>query len=187
MKLIVGLGNPGQRYVGTRHNIGWEVLARLAQQFGAGARRVRFQGEVADVDIEGHKVLLLCPLTYMNLSGASVQPARDFHKLSNQDLIIVCDDFNLPLAKLRFRMRGSAGGQKGLQNIIQRLGTEEIPRLRIGVGSPPTNWNAANFVLSKFGADERKLMDGAVAESMWALRDWVVKGIEICMNQYNGA
>jgi PTH1 family peptidyl-tRNA hydrolase len=185
MKLIVGLGNPGRKYVGTRHNIGWEVLAGLVRQCGGGAPRERFQGEVVDVDMGGQKALLLCPLTYMNLSGASVQPARDFHKIDNVDLIVVCDDFNLPLAKLRFRPRGSAGGQKGLQNIIQRLGTDEFPRLRMGIGSPPPNWEAVNFVLSKFTGEERVAMDSAVATAVQALRDWVEHGVEFCMNQYN--
>jgi peptidyl-tRNA hydrolase, PTH1 family len=185
MKLIVGLGNPGRKYVGTRHNIGWEVLAGLARKWGAGAPRAKFEGEVVDVDVGGQKVLLLCPLTYMNCSGGCVQPARDFHKIENGELIVVCDDFNLPLAKLRFRPRGSAGGQKGLQDIIRRLGTDEFPRLRIGVGSPPANWDAANFVLSKFTEGERKTMDGAVATAVQALQDWVSHGIEFCMNQYN--
>lgn len=185
MKLIVGLGNPGRKYVGTRHNIGWEVLAGLAQRCGAGTPRERFQGEIVDVDLGGQRVLLLCPLTYMNCSGASVQPARDFHKIDNGALIVVCDDFNLPLARLRFRPRGSAGGQKGLQDIIRRLGTEEFPRLRIGIGSPPPHWDAANFVLSKFTVDERKTVDAAVATAVQGLQDWVSHGIEFCMNQYN--
>ena len=185
MKLIVGLGNPGRKYLGTRHNIGWEVLAGLVRQCGGGTPRERFQGELADVEIGGQKVLLLCPLTYMNCSGASVQPARDFHKIDNGDLIVVCDDFNLPLAKLRFRPRGSAGGQKGLQNIIQRLGTEEFPRLRIGIGSPPPNWDSASFVLSKFTDEERRTMDSTVATAVEGLQNWVSRGIEFCMNQYN--
>ena len=186
MKLIVGLGNPGRKYVGTRHNIGWDVLAELARRCGGGTPRERFQGEVVELDMGGQKVLLLCPLTYMNLSGASVQPARDFHKIDNVDLIVVCDDFSLPLARLRFRARGSAGGQKGLQDIIQRLGTEEFPRLRIGIGTPPPQWDPADFVLSKFNAEERKAIDVAVATAAKALEDWVAHGTEYCMNQYNG-
>ncbi len=186
MKLIVGLGNPGRKYAGTRHNIGWEVLAELARRCRGGSPRERFQGEMRDVDIGGQKVLLLCPLTYMNCSGASVQPARDFHKIDNQDLIVVCDDFNLPLARLRFRARGSAGGQKGLQDIIQRLGTDEFPRLRMGIGTPPPQWDPADFVLSKFTGEERKAIDAAISVAVQALQDWVSQGIEFCMNQYNG-
>lgn len=186
MKLIVGLGNPGRKYAFTRHNVGWDVLAALARRCGGGTPRERFQGEMLDVDIGGQKVLLLCPLTYMNCSGASVQPARDFHKIDNEDLIVACDDFNLPLARLRFRARGSAGGQKGLQDIIQRLGTEEFPRLRIGIGTPPPQWDPADFALSKFTAEERKAVDAAIATAVQALQDWVLHGTEFCMNQYNG-
>lgn len=186
MKLIVGLGNPGRKYAGTRHNIGWEVLAELGRRCGGGSPRERFQGEILDVDIGGQKVLLLCPLTYMNCSGASVQPARDFHKIDNQGLIVVCDDFNLPLARLRFRARGSAGGQKGLQDIIQRLGTDEFPRLRMGIGTPPPQWDPADFVLSKFKGEERKAIDAVISMAVQALQDWVSQGIEFCMNQYNG-
>jgi PTH1 family peptidyl-tRNA hydrolase len=133
------------------------------------------------------KVLLLCPLTYMNRSGTSVQQARDFYKLDEQDLIVVCDDYHLPVAKLRFRSKGSSGGQKGLADIIRKLGTEEFPRLRIGVGEPPPRWNTADFVLSRFSdKEERKQIDDAVRRASQALVEWVERGIEHCMNQYNG-
>jgi PTH1 family peptidyl-tRNA hydrolase len=122
----------------------------------------------------------------MNRSGASVQQARDFFKLDSQDLIVVCDDLNLPLAKLRFRPRGSAGGQKGLADIIRRLGSEEFARLRIGIDRPPPRWDPRDFVLSRFTEAEREQMDGAVDKASEALGDWVVRGIEYCMNRYNG-
>jgi PTH1 family peptidyl-tRNA hydrolase len=185
MKLIVGLGNPGRKYVGTRHNIGWEVLAELARRHAVGSPRSKFQGEIVESEIAGDKVLLLCPLTYMNCSGASVQPARDFYRLDNQGLIVVCDDFNLPLAKLRFRGKGSSGGQKGLQDIIRRLGTEEFARLRIGIGSPPPRWNVTDFVLARFTKEEQAEIEPAVSLAATALADWVERGIEYCMNQYN--
>jgi PTH1 family peptidyl-tRNA hydrolase len=121
----------------------------------------------------------------MNLSGRSVQPARDFYKLSHPDLLIVCDDFNLPLAKLRFRSAGSSGGQKGLENILQRLGTQDVPRLRIGIGQPPEGWDVADFVLSRFAKAERREMDEAVRRAADAVAVWALDGIETCMNQYN--
>jgi PTH1 family peptidyl-tRNA hydrolase len=186
MKLIVGLGNPGRKYVGTRHNVGWEVLAVLQQRLAAGKPRARFQGEVVEAAWEGERVLLLCPLTYMNGSGASVLAARDFYKLETNELIVVCDDFNLPLAKLRFRAKGSAGGQKGLQDVIRRLGTDQFARLRIGVGSPPPEWDVAAYVLSKFTKDERAEVDEAVKAATDGLSDWIRHGVEYCMNQYNG-
>jgi PTH1 family peptidyl-tRNA hydrolase len=133
----------------------------------------------------GVKALLLCPQTYMNRSGSSVLAARDFYKIDHADLLVVCDDFNLPLAKLRVRSRGSAGGQRGLQDIIRRLGTDEFPRLRIGIGTPPPSWDAADFVLSKFAKDEEPAMDAAVCRAADAVVAWATQGIATAMNQYN--
>lgn len=185
MKLIVGLGNPGRKYDGTRHNVGWEVLNRLSRRHGGGSPRKKFQAEIVDLVMEGEKVGLLFPQTFMNKSGASVQPARDFYKLENDQIIVVCDDFNLPLGKLRFRPKGSCGGQKGLRDIIGRLGSDEVPRLRIGIGSPPPNWDMADFVLSQFSGEERKQMDKAIETAADALSVWVKHNTAYCMNQYN--
>ena len=127
MKLVVGLGNPGRKYQGTRHNVGFAVLDRLREQNGLGKAKADFQGETVEADLQGARALLLWPHTFMNLSGGSVLAARDFYKLDNQDLLIVGDDFNLPLGKLRVRASGTAGGQKGLEDIIRRLGTQQIP------------------------------------------------------------
>ena len=124
----------------------------------------RFQGETVEADLDGEKVLLLTPSTYMNLSGASVLAARDFYKIPTEEILVVCDDLNLPLAKLRLRAAGSAGGQKGLEDIIRRLGTDEFARLRIGIGSPPNGWNWADFVLSKFHKEELPDMELAVGQ-----------------------
>ena len=185
MKLIVGLGNPGRKYEGTRHNVGYEVLTELVRRSGGGRPKGQFQGETVELNLEGEKTLLLWPHTYMNLSGASVQPARDFYKLENHELLIVCDDWNLPLGKLRFRSKGSDGGQKGLANILNRLGTEDVPRLRIGIGETPENWQAADYVLSRFSAAEREEMNQAVRRAADGVADWTRHGIEYCMNQYN--
>ena len=154
MKLVVGLGNPGRRYEGTRHNIGYAILAELARKFGAGPPKARFHGAVVEADLSGQKALLLSPTTFMNLSGTSVQEAKSFYKLADEDLLVVCDDLNLPVGKLRFRARGSSGGQKGLEDIIRRLGTEDFPRLRIGVGTAPEGWDWADYVLGKFTPEE---------------------------------
>lgn len=185
MKLIVGLGNPGRRYAGTRHNVGFDVVAEFARRHAAGAPRRRFQGETVDVSLAGEKVLLLCPHTYMNRSGNSVRPARDFYQLDSQDLLVVCDDFNLPVSRLRLRARGSSGGQKGLADILRTLGTDEVPRLRIGVGPPPPGWDVADFVLSRFGKEDLPSIEEAVARAADALADFVREGIDYCMNRYN--
>lgn len=186
MKLIVGLGNPGRKYEGTRHNVGYEVLAELGRRHGSGRAKTKFQAELLEASVAGEKVLLLSPVTYMNRSGSSVQPARDFYQLSNENLLVICDDINLPVAKLRFRGKGSSGGQRGLADILQRLGTDEVPRLRVGIGEPPAHWDAADYVLGRFSPQERSDIEVAVMQAADAVEDWVVHGIEKCMNQYNG-
>jgi PTH1 family peptidyl-tRNA hydrolase len=130
-------------------------------------------------------VLLLWPLTLMNRSGQSVAAAMSFYQLPLAELLVVCDDFNLPLGKLRFRGQGTAGGQKGLDDIIQRLGSEEFARLRIGIGPVPERWDPADFVLSRFTASERAVMDDAVAQAADAAECWVMEGIEVAMNKFN--
>jgi PTH1 family peptidyl-tRNA hydrolase len=186
MKLIVGLGNPGRRYQGTRHNVGFEVLAVVAQRHSDQQPKTRFQGELVEANVGGERVQVLCPHTYMNLSGRSVRAAVDFFQLPVGELLVVCDDFHLPLAKLRFRARGSAGGQKGLADIIRHLGTEEFSRLRVGVGTPPANWRGADYVLSRFSKAEALEIQAAVQRAADATADWAVHGIEYCMNLYNG-
>jgi len=185
MKLIVGLGNPGNKYKDTRHNVGFEVAALLAKKFAASAPRARFQGEIVEANIAGQKTLLLTPLTYMNLSGASVLATRDFYKIENQNLLVVCDDFALPLGKLRLRPKGSSGGQNGLDDILRRLGTEEIQRLRIGVGPLPPGRDAAGFVLSRFSKDEQPEIAEAIQRASEAVTAWVELGLAAAMNKYN--
>jgi len=185
MKLVVGLGNPGRKYERTRHNVGFEVLAELARRHGRSQPRQAFQGEVVDAEIGGERGLLLCPWTFMNRSGLSVVKARDFYKLEHHDLLVVCDDFNLPLARLRVRVRGSAGGQKGLQDILRCLGADDVPRLRIGVGEPPSNRDPADWVLSRFSEAERVEADLAVVRAADAVAVWARDGVAQCMNMYN--
>ena len=185
MKLVVGLGNPGRKYRQTRHNVGYEVLARLAGKFTVSAPKARFQGETAEAELDGGKLLLLSPTTFMNLSGSSVREAVDFYKLPLENLLVICDDLNLPLGKLRFRARGSAGGQKGLQDIVRKLGTEEFARLRIGIGAAPDSWDWADYVLGKFKAGELPAIELAVAEAADAVVVWAREGVDFCMNTHN--
>lgn len=185
MKLVAGLGNPGRNYVGTRHNLGFDVMRILADRYAAASPRQKFDAEVLEVTIDGGPVLLMCPQTYMNQSGRSVRAARDFYKLDNHQVLIVCDDVNLPVAKLRCRARGSAGGHNGLKNLIQALNGEDFPRLRIGVGSPPASITQADFVLRRFGKQERREIDVTLAVAADAVEDWVRQGVEHCMNKYN--
>lgn len=186
VKLIVGLGNPGQKYHETRHNVGFLVLAELAKRYVAPRPKGKFQGEVSEVSMEGHKVALLAPTTFMNLSGASVRAAIDFYKLAPvDDLLVICDDLNLPLAKLRFRSQGSSGGQKGLGDIIRRLGSEEFARLRIGIGEVPPGWETPDFVLSKFHKAEKADIAEAICRAADAVAVWVTDGIGEAMNRFN--
>jgi peptidyl-tRNA hydrolase, PTH1 family len=185
MKLVAGLGNPGRRYEGTRHNVGFLTIAALARKFATSGVKERFQGEVAEADLEGQKVLLLAPSTYMNASGGSVLAARDFYKILNEDLLVVCDDLNLPLGRLRVRAGGSSGGQKGVEDIIRRLGTDDFARLRIGIGSPPQGRDWANYVLNKFSKEEMPEIEQAVARAAEAVVVWAREGIAACMNRYN--
>ncbi len=185
MKLVVGLGNPGRKYADTRHNVGFVVLAELARRTAAARGRFDFEAELVDSILGSVKVLLAAPQTFMNSSGSSVLRLRDFYKLEHDDILVVCDDFNLPLGRLRIRAAGTAGGQKGLSDIIRRLSTEQIPRLRIGIGLPPAGFEAADFVLSKFRREEQTEIDLAVQRAADAVTDWVTQGIGPAMNKYN--
>jgi PTH1 family peptidyl-tRNA hydrolase len=185
VKLVVGLGNPGRKYEGTRHNVGFAVLGELVRRHRCPRPKTNFQGEITEAEFNGQKILLLWPHTFMNLSGSSVLAARDFYKVETAEVLIVCDDFNLPLGKLRFRGEGSSGGQKGLADVLERLGTQAVPRLRIGVGPAPPNWDPADFVLSRFTKEELPIIEITLSRAADAVQDWISDGIANCMNKYN--
>ena len=187
MKVVAGLGNPGRKYQETRHNVGFEVLAELAKRFSGAAPKRQFEADVGEILVGSERVLLVAPQTFMNLSGRSVRQVLDFYKLPVDDLLVICDDINLPLARIRLRKSGTSGGQKGLQNIIQQLGTEQVSRLRLGVDAPPAGLDAADFVLSRFGKRDRELLDPAIWQAMDAVEVWVRQGIDAAMNRFNGA
>ena len=185
MKLVVGLGNPGSLYTGTRHNVGFDVIAELAQRWQGGKPQLKFQAEIREAIFPSGKVLLVAPMTYMNRSGESVQQIVRFYQVASEDVAVVCDDMNLPLGRLRWRAGGSSGGQKGLADILQRLGTEKVPRLRLGVGRPPGTMDSAAFVLARFRAEDRgeaELMVKLAADSMEC---WISEGLAVAMNRFN--
>lgn len=185
MKLVVGLGNPGAQYAGTRHNAGFDVITELVRRFQLDKSQAKFSSVIWEVFTNAGKVLLVTPTTYMNRSGEAVQQIARFYQILPQDVAIVCDDINLPLGRIRWRASGSAGGQKGLADIIQRLGTDQVPRLRLGVGRPPGQMDPADFVLSRFRAEEREeseLMTRIGADSVEA---WMANGVVSAMNRYN--
>lgn len=186
MKLVVGLGNPGPKYEGTRHNIGFAVIDYLSSAPGVGSWRARFESLVAETSEGTESLLLMKPMTFMNLSGRAVRAAVDFYKLGPADLLVVCDDIALPLGKLRARAKGSHGGQNGLRNIQEQLSTQEYARLRVGIDAPGEHWDAADYVLSRFKPAERTIVADAIAQAAQAAIVWVRKGIDECMNRVNG-
>jgi PTH1 family peptidyl-tRNA hydrolase len=184
MKIVVGLGNPGSRYSGTRHNVGFEVIDTLARHPQANSFREKFESLIAEVRWGDDTLLLVKPQTYMNLSGRAVRALLDFYKLSPQHLLVVCDDIHLPLGKLRLRPRGSHGGHNGLRDIQLHLGTEEYPRLRIGVGEPEPG-EAVDHVLGRFRASEQPIIAEAIARAAQAVECWAEQGLEAAMNRFN--
>jgi PTH1 family peptidyl-tRNA hydrolase len=185
MKLIVGLGNVGRKYENTRHNVGFCVLNELARRHAAETGRDKFDGHVKEATMGSARVLLLWPHTLMNRSGQCVWQAVDFYKLSLAELLVVCDDFNLPLGKLRFRRNGSYGGQRGLEDIIDKLGTDQFSRLRLGIGPVPDRWDPADFVLGRFEAAEKDTIEETIQRAADGVECWVSDGIATAMNQYN--
>jgi PTH1 family peptidyl-tRNA hydrolase len=184
-KLVVGLGNPGSKYQGTRHNIGFEVVDRLAEGGSRATFTRKFEGLLAETEIDFRRVLLLKPETFMNLSGRSVAQAMRFYKIDLADLLVICDDLNLPMGKLRVRGGGSDGGQKGLRDISAQLGSEDYARLRIGIGDRGAI-DASEFVLSRFRSAERPVIDDALILASQAIAVWVGQGLAATMNRFNG-
>lgn len=185
MKIVVGLGNPGRKYDGTRHNVGFAVLDLLAASPSVGGFQSRFDAQVAEWLDDGEKILLLKPETFMNLSGRSVRQAIDFHKIEIDSLLVVADDISLPLGKLRFRAQGTHGGHNGLRDIQSHLATNDYARLRIGVDSPG-DADAADHVLGRFRPAEKPVIEDAVQQAAQGVFLWARHGIQKCMNQYNG-
>ena len=185
MKLIAGLGNPEKRHENTRHNIGFEVIDEMARVLQTGLSSGKGNFHYARITHRDEPVILLKPMTYMNLSGHAVVAAMNFYKIGIEDILIVCDDLNIPLGTIRLRAKGSAGGQNGLGHIIQCLGREDFARLRIGIGRDLPTGSYSSFVLGKFSEEERRIADAVVPECADAVLDFIRHGIEHAMNHYN--
>ncbi|MBI4671472.1 MAG: aminoacyl-tRNA hydrolase [Chloroflexi bacterium] len=185
MKLIAGLGNPGMKYTRNRHNVGFMVLDRLARAEHRKFERQRFNAQLLELALGGERVLLVKPQTYMNLSGGAVGKLAAFYHLPRPDVIVVYDDLDLPLGKIRLRANGSSGGHHGMESIINHLGGSDIPRLRIGIGRPDPMQDVGH-VLGNFHEDEMSVLDDALQRAENALRVWVRDGIVKAMNAYNG-
>lgn len=186
MKLIVGLGNPGRPYEGTRHNVGFAVVDELARRHRADLTQFDrdFEALIGEASIAGERTWLLKPQTYMNLSGKSVAAVQRFYKLALSDLLIVSDDLDLPPGQIRIRANGSAGGQKGLSDVLAKLGSQDVARLRVGIGRVHRD-ATVDWVLSRFSPDEREMMQQAIAAASDAGECWVKDGVNAAMNKFN--
>lgn len=184
IKMVVGLGNPGKEYVGTRHNIGFKVIDALAEALKIDVKKKKFSACLGTGEFADRKLILLKPMQFMNCSGQAVATAAGFYKVALSNLLVVLDDMALPPGRIRVRMKGSAGGHNGLADVIEKLGTENISRLRIGIG--PSNENEAyDYVLGKPTKAERPLLDEGITKARDAVLCWVENGIRATMNKFN--
>lgn len=185
MYLIAGLGNPTKEYDKTRHNVGFSVIDVLADRYQIDISEKKHKALCGRGVIEGQKVLLLKPQTFMNLSGESIRAAADYYKIEPEEMIVIYDDISLDPGQLRIRLKGSAGGHNGIKNIIANLGTQDFPRIKVGVGAKPPRMDLADYVLSRFGAGEQKLMEEAFGEAAEAAVMMMTDGAERAMNHFN--
>lgn len=185
--LLVCLGNPGEKYENTRHNVGYMVADEIGQRYHSPIQKLRFKALTDVVTIAGQKVLVMKPVTYMNLSGEAVRPAADFYKIPPDHVLVISDDTALAPGRLRIRKGGSAGGHNGLKSIIQHLGTDQFPRIRVGVGEKPhPDYDLADWVLGRFVGEDKKTMDAAVKRAADAVECLLAEGPDRAMNRFNG-
>lgn len=186
MYIIVGLGNPTKKYEGTKHNVGFDAIDYLVDEYGIPSSGLGYKAMYGKGTIEGQKVILAKPMTYMNLSGESVRELVNYYKIDpEQELIVLYDDISLAPGQIRIRKKGSAGGHNGIKNIIANLGTDKFQRIKIGVGEKPKAWDLADYVLSPFSKEERPLVDEAIAHAAKALELMLKDETDAAMNEYN--
>lgn len=188
MKLIVGLGNPGKEYDGTRHNIGWDAITAFAESVDATpfSKKAAFHAEVSEANIDGKKILFARPLTFMNLSGNSVQMFKSYFKMDNADILVVQDEMDFPVGTFKFSTGSGPAGHNGILSIQQSLGSRDIARLRIGVSKPDRHIAKEDYVLGKFSAAEKKLLKAQTKNLNKAMQDWISQGLTKTMNVWNG-
>jgi len=184
IKLIVGLGNPGVRYHRSRHNVGFMIVGQFADDHELSFSRKRFNAQIAEGNVGDQRVMLAKPQTFMNLSGEAVGKLFAFYKIAPHDLLVVYDDLDLPLGKMRLRPKGGAGGHHGMESIIARIGTSDFPRLRLGIGRPTPDADV-DHVLGNFESDERELMDETFDRAVDAIDTWLAHGLDAAMNKFN--
>ncbi|WP_074543971.1 MULTISPECIES: aminoacyl-tRNA hydrolase [unclassified Bacillus cereus group] len=185
MKLIVGLGNPGREYELTRHNIGFMAIDELAKRWNISLNEQKFKGVFGAGFVNGEKVILLKPLTYMNLSGESIRPLMDYYKIDVEDFVVLYDDLDIPVGKLRLRMKGSAGGHNGVKSTISHLGTQEFQRIRMGIDRPKNGMKVVDYVLARFTSEEIPDVNHSIEKAADACEEWLNKPFLQIMNTFN--
>lgn len=187
MKMIIGLGNPGKQYEKTRHNVGFQVIDELAERLGAPSMQSKFNGMYTTLHHSAGKVMLVKPLTYMNLSGECVRPLMDYFDVDAEDIVVLYDDLDFAPGEIRLRQRGSAGGHNGMKSLIAHLGTDRFKRIRLGIGRPVGGMKVVDYVLAPFGKEEKPVIDEMVLKGAQACEMWLEKPFLEVMNDFNGA
>ena len=186
MRIIVGLGNPGEKYSHTRHNVGFDVIDILSQKLNIPVKKLKCRATIGEGILNEEKIVLIKPQTFMNLSGLTVSDALSWYKVEPKDMLLIVDDIDLPFGQVRLRAKGGPGTHNGLRHIVQCTGTGDFPRVRVGVGAPPPEWDLADWVLSKYADEEaRKIAFDAYMLAADAALCWAEHGIDLAMNRYN--
>jgi PTH1 family peptidyl-tRNA hydrolase len=185
LNIIIGLGNPGPRYDNTRHNVGFDTIDFISGKYGIKVTKLKHKALIGEGIMEGERVLLAKPQTFMNLSGESVREIMEWYKIPSHHMILVYDDIDLPLGKIRVRAKGSSGTHNGMRSVIYQMQTDEFPRVRIGIGKPVEGWELADYVLGRFSPEDRKIVDESVLNAADAVSLIVKSGIISAMNKYN--
>lgn len=183
--LIAGLGNPGSEYASTYHNCGWMAIDYIAAQAGVRLNRIKHQGVYGAGTISGRSVILLKPTTYMNNSGACIQPLADYYKIPHERIAVIYDDIDLPFGVLKIRQKGGAGTHNGMRSVVARLGGTDFPRFRIGIGPKPPQWDIVDYVLAKLPADRRETLEAVLKQTFSGVEYWLQRDIQFAMNRIN--
>lgn len=184
MYLIIGLGNP-EEYSRTRHNMGFDTINKLAEKYGIKVNKNKFNSLYGSGEIEGEKVILLKPQTYMNLSGTAIREVMNFYKLSSKDIIVIYDDLDIEPGTIKIRKKGGPGTHNGMKSVVHEIGTEDFARIRVGIGMPQYKNDLLNFILTKIPEEEYKVLENAIQKAAEAIGEIIKKGIDSAMNQYN--
>lgn len=185
MYLIVGLGNPEKEFSNTRHNMGFDVINKIAKKYEIDITRTKFNGLYGSGTIENEKVILLKPQTFMNLSGQSIKPFIDFYKIPLENVLVIYDDMDVEIGNIKIRKKGSAGSHNGAKSVVHELSSEDFPRIRVGIGRPENEYDAIDYVIGKIEEEQYKQLENGIDQAVKAISEYIIKGIDSAMNRYN--